>query len=348
VGSGLSLEVGGVVVRLRHGSVGGHAGATEGRALSAEDLGREVDALHALPLAEFIPARDALVKRLRGEGRRDEAAEVGRLRRPTVPAWGVNRAVREAPEETEALLAAGEALRTAQAALLEGGSAGDLRGAQAAARAAEAAMLARVRAILDEAQRGGQGALERVRETLHAAVVDEAAASRLREGRLATELTAAGLGGGFGVADDDLPAERPPRRSRAAPEPEPEPAPEAPRRSASRAPDRPSAAEERRRRKAEAAIEALEAARRDVAEAEGACEAAAAAVAEAEAERTRAEEARAVADRAVAEAGKEVKVRAAHARAEERALSAARTALARAERAAQRAEADLEADRSSG
>jgi hypothetical protein len=318
-------------------------------ALSADDLGQEVDALHALPLSEFIPARDALVRRLRGEGRRDEAAEVGRLRRPTVPAWGVNRAVREAPEETEALLAAGEALRTAQAAVLRGGDAGDMRAAQAAARAAEAAMLARVRSILDEAKRGGQGALERVRETLHAAVVDEAAAARLREGRLATELTAAGLGGGFGVADD-LAAERPSRRSRAAaePEPEPEPEPERPRRTASRAPARPSAAEDRRRRKAEAALEALEAARRDVADAEAGAEAAAAAVAEAEAERTRAEEARAEADRAVAAAAGEVKARAAGARAGERALSAARAALARAERAAERAEADLEAGRGSG
>jgi hypothetical protein len=314
-------------------------------ALSADDLGQEVDALHALPLSEFIPARDALVRRLRGEGRRDEAAEVGRLRRPTVPAWGVNRAVREAPEETEALLAAGEALRTAQAALLRGGDAGDMREAQAAARAAEAAMLARVRSILDEAKRGGQGALERVRETLHAAVVDEAAAARLREGRLATELTAAGLGGGFGVADD-LAAERPSRRSRAAAEPEPEP--ERPRRTASRAPARPSAAEDRGRRKAEAALEALEAARRDVADAEAGAEAAAAAVAEAEAERTRAEEARAEADRAVAAAAGEVKARAAGARAGERALSAARAALARAERAAERAEADLEAERGSG
>src|SRR5207253_699169 len=46
----------------------------------------EVDDLYGLALDEFVPRRDALAKRLRADGRREEAAEVGALRKPSVAA----------------------------------------------------------------------------------------------------------------------------------------------------------------------------------------------------------------------------------------------------------------------
>ena len=63
------------------------------------------DDLYGLPLDAFVPERDALAKRLRAEGRRDEAAEVKALRKPSVAAWAVNQAVRSQPRAARALRA---------------------------------------------------------------------------------------------------------------------------------------------------------------------------------------------------------------------------------------------------
>ncbi|HEX8105745.1 MAG TPA: hypothetical protein VF533_24225, partial [Solirubrobacteraceae bacterium] len=57
-------------------------------------LDAEVDALFALPLEEFVPARDALAKALRAEKRREDAKAVAALRRPSLGAWAVNQVVR--------------------------------------------------------------------------------------------------------------------------------------------------------------------------------------------------------------------------------------------------------------
>ena len=78
----------------------------------------EADDLYGLPDDEFTSARDALAKRLRGEKRREEADAVKALRRPSVAAAAINRAVRE--HGADDLLAAGEALREAHEALLSG------------------------------------------------------------------------------------------------------------------------------------------------------------------------------------------------------------------------------------
>jgi hypothetical protein len=75
----------------------------------------DVDGLFGLPLEEFTRARDALARELRSAGRKDEAAEVGALRKPVLPAWVVNRLVREQPKATKALLGAAEAIRSGRA-----------------------------------------------------------------------------------------------------------------------------------------------------------------------------------------------------------------------------------------
>src|SRR3954453_1910413 len=78
----------------------------------------EADELYGLPDDEFTAARDALAKRLRGEKRREDADAVKALRRPSVAAGAINRAVRE--HGADELLAAGEALRAAHERLLSG------------------------------------------------------------------------------------------------------------------------------------------------------------------------------------------------------------------------------------
>src|SRR3954454_21388050 len=144
----------------------------------------EADELYGLPDDEFTAARDALAKRLRGEKRREDADAVKALRRPSVAAGAINRAVRE--HGADEVLAAGDALRSAHEALLAGG--GD------AARVREA--MARERdAVRDFTRLAlGEGASdateEKVRATLHAASVDDDVREALMAGRLEREAEA--------------------------------------------------------------------------------------------------------------------------------------------------------------
>jgi hypothetical protein len=138
----------------------------------------EADELYGLPDDEFTAARDALAKRLRGEKRRDEADEVKALRRPSVAAAAINRAVRE--HGADELLAAGDALREAHEALLSGkGDAKAVR--EATAREREAVREFTLLALGDGASASTE---EKVRATLHAASVDDDVRDLLVAGRL--------------------------------------------------------------------------------------------------------------------------------------------------------------------
>jgi len=64
---------------------------------------RTIDSLYELTLDEFTKARDELARRLKTAGNTEAAAEVGRARKPTLPAWAANQAVRKAPVEWERL-----------------------------------------------------------------------------------------------------------------------------------------------------------------------------------------------------------------------------------------------------
>jgi hypothetical protein len=78
-----------------------------GKTTSEGDVGR----LYGLPLDEFTQERDALARRLRSEGRRDDAAAVAALRKPVLAAWVVNRLARDRRADVEALVAAAAAIR---------------------------------------------------------------------------------------------------------------------------------------------------------------------------------------------------------------------------------------------
>ena len=66
------------------------------------------DDLYGLPLDRFTDERNALAKRLRQEGRRDEAAGVSKLRKPSLAAWAVNQLVRTQKREVSGLFKAGD------------------------------------------------------------------------------------------------------------------------------------------------------------------------------------------------------------------------------------------------
>lgn len=71
----------------------------------------ELERLLGLPLDEFVAARTEAAKRLRKEGRPEEAAELASLRKPTAAVWAVNQAARREPGDVRALVRAAEAVR---------------------------------------------------------------------------------------------------------------------------------------------------------------------------------------------------------------------------------------------
>ena len=104
----------------------------------------DVDDLYGLPLERFVPERTALARGLRSAGRRDEAAAVGALRKPSVAAWAVNQLIRTQRQAVGELFKSGDILRQIQADVLDGrADAGALRAAAERERAAAGAWSAR-------------------------------------------------------------------------------------------------------------------------------------------------------------------------------------------------------------
>jgi hypothetical protein len=200
--------------------------------MAEEPEEQDADRLYGLPLGQFTAARDATARRLRLAKLRDEAAAVKALRKPTAAAWVVNQLVRRSDRALADLLGAADRLRAAT----EGGDAAALREAASAQRDAIDLLMAEAREIAA----GGdvaEGALDRVRETLHAAAADDDARAQVTSGRLERELQAVG----FGAFPLTM---APPAAPRAKPAAAPKPAPAA---AAERKEERgPSAAERRR------------------------------------------------------------------------------------------------------
>ena len=154
---------------------------------------RAPEDLYGLPLEEFTPARDALAKELKAAGRKDEAAEVKALRKPTLAAWALNRAARDHPEAVDRLRAAGADLRAAQNEALSG-DASRLRDAGRAV----ADEVDRVSGLAADALRGaGRPATaaqqEKLAATLRTAAVDDTAGDALARGVLVDDLEATGF-----------------------------------------------------------------------------------------------------------------------------------------------------------
>jgi hypothetical protein len=111
------------------------------------DVPRAAEPLFALPPSRFTAERDALAKSLAGRGDRSAPA-VRKLRRPVGVAWVLNRLARERPDEIEALVRAGERLRSGQRAALSGRGAEDLRAAEEELRARARTLRAHAERIL--------------------------------------------------------------------------------------------------------------------------------------------------------------------------------------------------------
>jgi hypothetical protein len=159
-----------------------------------DDLDTILDALYAADLDAFTPERDAAAKRLRADGDAEAAVQVKALRKPAVPAWAVNRAVRDDRRAADALLDAGHALREAQRKLLRSGS----QAAFEKARKRHATAVDRLTAVAGEALEGARGGateatLDRVRATLQAASTSDEGRTLLAQGRLVTDVAPSGF-----------------------------------------------------------------------------------------------------------------------------------------------------------
>ena len=149
------------------------------------DLEADIDALYAGAPEDFVKARGELAKRLTKEKRKDEAAEVKKLRKPTAAAAVVNQLSRDSAKEIDALVAAGEKLRDP-----------DTVSDQKKLRAAVAKERKAVEELMDVAAAiGGSGAtIDRVGETLRAVVSDPELAELVQAGRLEGERKASTIG----------------------------------------------------------------------------------------------------------------------------------------------------------
>ncbi|MBV8220888.1 MAG: hypothetical protein JO325_20695, partial [Solirubrobacterales bacterium] len=185
----------------------------------------DVDDLYGLPFDEFVPARNALARELRKAGKRDEAAEVGAARKPSVAAWAVDQLVRTQRKAVSELFDAGDALRGAQDDVLAGrGDGQSLRAAVERERGAVDALAAMARGLLTaDGHELSPTIIERVADTLHAAALDDEARHQVREGRLERELRHVGLGA-LGAPAAKAPSARPrARTSKPAPSPKEKP-----------------------------------------------------------------------------------------------------------------------------
>jgi hypothetical protein len=159
----------------------------------------DVDELYRAPFDEFIARRDALAKELRKDGKRDEADHVRRLKKPALSAWALNQLPSDA---IEGLLGAGAALRQAR-----GGD--TLRDATRDERAAVEDLASQATALLRQA---GHTVTDKtageIRDTLHAAALDEDARAELAAGRVVAPRTAVGVFGGAASAGAPAPKKK--------------------------------------------------------------------------------------------------------------------------------------------
>jgi hypothetical protein len=184
----------------------------------------EADRLYGLPLAEFIPERGALAKQLRADGRRDDAAVVAKLAKPSVAAWAANQVLRSQAKDARELLAAGDALADADRTTL--------REAIGRHREVLGRLLAAADGLLDPNGRGlSAQTLERVQQTLNAASLDPGLREQAEQARLTTEQVYSGLGLRMAPGDPDPPKAKAKTR-KAKPKPKPKKDPDAAKRRA--------------------------------------------------------------------------------------------------------------------
>ncbi len=290
-------------------------------------LNAEIRDLYRLAPEEFTTARNALASRLGKEKRKDDAAEIKALPKPTPSAWAVNVLFERQEQKMDALIAAGKRARAAQKEAVSGRGSESLREAIRLARSLADELRWDAAQILSERGRPpGRELVERIAANLQAIAFSPVSADQVARGWLDRDLDPPGFEvlAGLQVAASpvaDFESRRPPPAPRSETQEEKGRAPGRRRKNLLRMPGPPSREEERRR-------EAAEQARRDK---EAELQRRRIAVAEEKVERARAE-----AEPLGAEADRLAAVAAEAKRTAERAEHAAARARETADRAAER------------
>ena len=157
-------------------------------------MGRELDEivreLYVLPPADFVAARNELVRAAKAAGSRDIAERLQHLRRPTRSAWLVNVLARD-PAAMRRLSTVGKELRDAQTGL----DSTQLRTLSEQRRRLITDLLEQAQAhATDAGLRPTATVLSEVEATLQAALVDLAGVLTIRNGRLVRPLSHSGFG----------------------------------------------------------------------------------------------------------------------------------------------------------
>ena len=146
--------------------------------------------LYGLPLAEFTAERNRAARELRAQGRREDAAAVAGLPKPTLAAWAINMISRTRRREVDLLLDSGKRLYDAQRANLESGERANLDRARRSFDEATVEATSSAREVLGE--RATQATLERIAETLRSAALTPEGRELLATGLLTKELSSTG------------------------------------------------------------------------------------------------------------------------------------------------------------
>jgi len=158
--------------------------------MTGQELDEIVRELYALPPTNFVAARNELVRQARAAGSREIAERLQHLRRPTRSAWLVNLLARDT-NAMQRLSSLGRQLREAQTELAYP----DFRHLAEQRRLLIADLMERAQAYAEEAGvRLTPAVLAEVETTLQAALVDLAGALTIRNGRLVRPLSHSGFG----------------------------------------------------------------------------------------------------------------------------------------------------------
>lgn len=156
-----------------------------------QDIDEAVDRLYALPPDQFIASRDAAAAAAKASGETKLAADIKRLRKPTVSAWAVNLLSRRAGDTLKALIELGPRLGKAQRL----GRRDELRSLGEARHGYVTALVAAAGAALAEHGQTMSSAIALdVESTLAGALAEPDVAEAVLAGRLDRPVHYAGLG----------------------------------------------------------------------------------------------------------------------------------------------------------
>jgi hypothetical protein len=143
-----------------------------------------LDRLYAASLDDFVAVRRDVAKELKDAGEAERAAEVAKLRKPSVAVWALNQAARRDPKSAKALAKAAVKVADVQARRTKG----DLRGAQEGLREIAGTLVDGAEQTLRDAGRSVPHTLgHRLHELLRAVAADAGSRDALAAGQLGEE-----------------------------------------------------------------------------------------------------------------------------------------------------------------